>query len=876
MIVTIFNAKKIIQKVPISPFGDKTFIFESHAIPDKDALFRTAVSHCILNIPLNLTAPIRSLRRKTSLDSYYPEYVDYVVIDADHVNSAQNRSAILEFFKDYDCIIGESRGSNNTSNFNLKGFLMLDHVRLSDLKFVVLDLHDRLKDFCELDGAVSRKVSFNAPIEKYKVLLNSDGKKYVYSGYNPTPKNDAALKPVVKGEIKADSVEDYCLRYFQNMGFEAMSTGSDGSIRFKHPSEVKTPGGYFWYSTTPYTMHHFNVAKTLNIYDQVIKNSDFKDIIKKSINYDDALLKFTIGTKVITVSEKYLKVTDEIYSAISEFLSTEGGLFTIRSPMGTGKSTIIAKIIEESHEQDLRVLIITNRISVAEDFSKKYHLKVYNQGNYRIGESLICQFDSLRKYDLKFFDVVIMDEFVSLMLHSRTAINANTINTAKFFSAFNKKLVIADAFLTGYEGFLLDTKLYNLHMLNNEYRDPTAIKLYENLNYFNFKLLETARKEQITVSVTSLSYGYSLKKMLESNNIKTIFLTAETDDIVKNLIYRKFEKSDNDSWRVLIFSPTLTVGVSNLNHTLHHFHYDSASTTNVISSIQMIKRTRKTSEIHLYIKSRLNPLQTSYEQLRNDALSGAGTMVNTSCLFELNAYGEPKLSSIGSKCLQIDRFANILEFNHRDAFIYMMKYHFLNAPEIVTQKFTENILGVYHREYLSEKTDKVKDDVEQYIALQGTAYDEFKDVRNNRLLSIDSQLVTVAENPAFDINTRKTILVTALQDEGFIRKCRFYNALYDYSRRLITSSDIQAVITKIMTSERTRTDEIPVYMSILKCKEKNLQDTYAISYVQKQKFFESLLQKCGYMVYNSDVKRIGERCFEISREVKKYSRFVKP
>ena len=34
--------------------------------------------------------------------------------------------------------------------------------------------------------------------------------------------------------------------------------------------------------------------------------------------------------------------------------------------------------------------------------------------------------------------------------------NNNSINIAKFFGCFQKKLVIADAFLTGYENFLLN------------------------------------------------------------------------------------------------------------------------------------------------------------------------------------------------------------------------------------------------------------------------------------------------------------------------------------------------------------------------------------------------------------------------------------
>ena len=74
-------------------------------------------------------------------------------------------------------------------------------------------------------------------------------------------------------------------------------------------------------------------------------------------------------------------------------------------------------------------------------------------------------------------------------------------------------------------------------------------------------------------------------------------------DSTKKLIYDLFEKNEHDKWDVLIYSPTLTVGVSNMNNNYYHFHYDSSISTDVISSLQMIKRTRKAKEIHMFIKS---------------------------------------------------------------------------------------------------------------------------------------------------------------------------------------------------------------------------------------------------------------------------------
>ena len=71
-----------------------------------------------------------------------------------------------------------------------------------------------------------------------------------------------------------------------------------------------------------------------------------------------------------------LEITPDIKSAITDFLSRKDGLFAIKSPMGTGKSVVISEIIKDAQDQDMRVLVCTNRISVAEDFTQKYGLKI--------------------------------------------------------------------------------------------------------------------------------------------------------------------------------------------------------------------------------------------------------------------------------------------------------------------------------------------------------------------------------------------------------------------------------------------------------------------------------------------------------------------
>ncbi|EAK6855327.1 hypothetical protein DAG40_09100, partial [Campylobacter coli] len=181
--------------------------------------------------------------------------------------------------------------------------------------------------------------------------------------------------------------------------------------------------------------------------------------------------------------------------------------------MGSGKTTFIDRIIEYALEQDFKIAIITNRVTLAEDYKRKYEkflyykdytdaikakdaedskdsndisgeeairiIESYSNANNAVGsnnannannanntssgtktkkpkivrskgKSLICQYDSFRHFALDDYDLIILDEFMSLLMHTRSALNSKTENLIKFYTALNKKVVVADAFLSKY------------------------------------------------------------------------------------------------------------------------------------------------------------------------------------------------------------------------------------------------------------------------------------------------------------------------------------------------------------------------------------------------------------------------------------------
>lgn len=883
--ISIFHAKQTQSKTPLSPYDDNTFVFETYEATSNLQMYSVLVSHFILNIPLSkLEKPIRTFRRKANLESLYDDCLYYFILDIDNVKSEFDKQQILEYFKDFKVILGESKSYNGINNFNMKGILFTECIEYKDAKMALSVIHHDLKNLCTIDESVARKASLNAPIMKNNIFLNNeDGIKYKFIKKDAIEHiNEIKKEYIGEGieihidelqDIEADTMEKLCLKVYQSMGFVAIKNNSNGSISFKHPSEKKTPGGYFWFSSSPYTMHHGNSVKSINIFDSVRKLAAAKELMKKEINYDNEFLHFNTDTSVISVNEKYLEVTPEINDRIQEFLNNENGLLSIRSPMGTGKSTIINHIIEECHEQDMKVLIITNRISVAQDFGKKYGIKIYNQDKYEIGDSLICQYDSLWKYNIKFFDIIIMDEFISLMMHSRSNLNNSSINIAKFFGAFNKKLVIADAFLTGYENFLLNNKEHNIHLIDNIYRDPTTLYSYDDYNYFVNSLIYHSEKHKITVSATSLSFINSLSMLLSKRGIKVVTLTAETPESTKKLVYDLFEKEDHDKWDVLIYSPTLTVGVSNLNNIPYHFHYDSSMSTDVISSIQMIKRTRKSKEIHMFIKEKINYLKTSYNDIRDEYMGNIGRNIEQNYLFDIDNYGEAKLSDIGKKAIKIDTFKNIIEFNHKDAMFWLMKYHFLKEPRIINDTFSGNVLHKYSKQIRDDKHNILINNVEQFLTLneiEKTALlmDSDADKTLRVLAEIDDEIKDC--QPI----VKSKILECSLEDRGFIQKCKYYKVAFNYTKKIWDDTDVKNLVSKSVI--KGHNDDLHFYNVLLSYGQKEIFDDYLPKNINKDKHLKYILDKCGYRVTKQNEPGIiGHRGYVVDSKVKEYYGYIK-
>lgn len=784
MIITYFKPKDIKNKFPNSPFDDNTFIFKTRNIKTHDEFLDILVDNCVLNLPLNtINRDIKSSRKMSDLKSLYSSYFDYILIDID-CKEKQNLYMILDYFSKYKATIFESRSFNNIDNFNIKIILDIETSTFKELKTLLAQIQVDLKDYCEVSLETIQKTQFTSAILKKRILKQYNGINFKIDKKT----SDFVIKPNYDGVLKSKNKVDLCLELFNNLGFKVNRTNEDGSIVYfikdDNPNDE-----YYWYYSYPYQLNHKNITKTINVYEIVYPYEEI------DINFDNLFKIKPVGKeKVVEVDESILKINEDIKNLIEEFLHKKDSLFSIKSPMASGKSNIIEYIINESIERDFKVLLITNRVTVAEDFYeryKKFNFKFYQNKDYELDDNLIVQFDSLHYYNINNFDVVVLDEFTSLMIHSRSELPFNFFkskekkpeNVVKFLSSFNKRVVIADAFLTDYENKIFNKK-HSFKLINN-YREDFKLEEIKNKNTFFWCLEDYISKlkpnKKLTISCVSDNMVGGIKEMIRllHPNKKVVCLDSNTSELNRRLIYNSFEKFHHNLWDILIYSPTLTVGVSIKCDIDTHFHYDGCRAVDVISSLQMTRRSRNAREIIFFLGFNLNKLPLDEEIIRNNIVKNITP--NSTFLCSLNDYGEIILTNWGQLVVKIDFLLNILFTKPSETFRYFLKYQFkndVNINEIITKRSLNDFIN---------KSKKEKDDFinkllkTEYLESVGIDKDFINIFNGNSKDKIFSFFNSIKEKTTLDLPKDKDIFIELvnciIKDRDFFNKIRLFKLL---------------------------------------------------------------------------------------------------
>jgi len=681
--ITIFNSQST-SKFPISPYNNDTFEFKTIKTSFEELPYYF-INHFHLNRRYNIKEPIIKRRLKRELKDYLCKSIQYIVLDIDDIFSKEDSEQIIEILKKekYYFFILPSRSYGN-GKYNLKGAVLVEGANNEEsIKQFLLNINFLIKGLGKIDLSVTREATYQAPTLKNDFVIFNEGEI-------------KKLPKIKKKEIKNENYEDILfesIKYLNGLGFSVVEDKGDLLV-FRHPNE-KTPRGYFLFKNNPFILHHFNPSKSINFYKDISKLNVVKDFIneKNEEKLDEKLKKLSINTIKSKLKRKNTIFINERY--ISSEMIEDFDILKIKSPMGTGKSNLIAKYLDFYTKNGKRCLFITNRRSLAEDISKKYNIHIYYD-NYQDNGHLVTQFDSLWRYDVKKFDIVIIDEYISLLIHLLSNLTEkSTLNKMKLYKILtnkNFKLILLDAFLEIEPNFF---KRRKIKYLFNEYKDNTELIQFTDKNTIISKIL--GEKEKITVSVSNKSTGYIISELLKQNGKKVVFLNGDTSEEEKNRIIETF--SDEAKWDALIFTPTITVGISiNCPNVKIHYHIDESQTIDVISSLQQLKRNRFAEKINFYIKEIKKFKIIDKEILKNEYLY----FLDESIYFLFDNYGNKVINDFGEFMFSIETFLNLLEVDHKKSFLKLLEHQFdKNKIKIVEERTTLNLKAI--KQQIKEK-----------------------------------------------------------------------------------------------------------------------------------------------------------------------------
>lgn len=850
MDLTIFKTKNN-KKFPESPYDDNSFIFENVKVQDLYQAYQILVSNNVLCLPLDIDTPLRTQRTVLNLSKVSRKTYNYIILDID-CNTVYKKDVILDYFKDYKCILGKSRSYNGSDNFNLKCILECSNLRKDELEILRLKIARDLLDFCEISTDSTKITGFYAPLLKSNILINNTNG--IIAEKVNLKKSDFYQNIDIDLEFETTDLTERSLYTFKHLGYKFLET-KDGSTRYTLNNDL-----YFWNPTYPTYLFTENALKTINVYQTVIKG------IRELLVYKKHFTGFENSKKI---NKQYISKFD-IQKEIQQFADSKNTAMYIKSPMGSAKSSAIKEIIDLCLQKEQKILIITPRISVAQDYYKKYKniednflnkkVELYLDNPKRF-DVLICQYDSIFKYVMFDFDLVIFDEFESIITYSIDPMTNNFKNFEFLYKIINSKinLLVADAFLTGFEKKLIKRKTEII--IENDYRDTCNIISLKTKEIFLGTLLSVARKirEQnlkISISVTSTMYLKTLEDRLKTMGIRVYTLSGENPKETNELIYSIMQEEEQDYWDVLIYSPVLTVGVSNMNRVDFHFHFDTSKSTDTISSLQMIKRSRKASHIFYYIEERKSYKPVLFDKIKEQDIEADIKYPFFYEIYEMNNFMELKLKKIGEFHIKIRQLINIFNMSRTEIFKYLLDYQFNVVSSDTSNDFIDYVkYKEKAKEMINEKQKNSFDDKDynkfiDLIGVSGFKDNQFKDlsfVYNKTKLDIirdeQDKLIFISISSAY------------INDKNFLIKCWLYNILNTHKNK--------EKLIEFINNSRFEKKKIDLLKNIVK--NNFLLEDRVYTY-EEDTYTKKALISCGFV--------LKDNIFVIDESIKKFSKYV--
>lgn len=276
----------------------------------------------------------------------------------------------------------------------------------------------------------------------------------------------------------------------------------------------------------------------------------------------------------------------------------------LKSAYNTGKTTLLSSIFEEYGDKFKKILVISYRISLSNEFSNlfdKYGFELYSDGFYNVPR-LICQIESLHhiNYDpiitnqsSPIYDLVIIDEIASVLNHfmSQTISNPeSTFNSLySIIKASNKVLALDGDF---------DKRSYDFisHFGKCIVLENTIKKNIKNFNFinnietFNTNLNDDLKNDK-NILLICMSSIMAKKYFTTFAKYEPALYCADVDDDIK------IELADVETYwlkKLVIITPCVESGISfNKKHFYKQYVILSDKSTSPRGLLQMLNRVRQ-------------------------------------------------------------------------------------------------------------------------------------------------------------------------------------------------------------------------------------------------------------------------------------------
>lgn len=311
------------------------------------------------------------------------------------------------------------------------------------------------------------------------------------------------------------------------------------------------------------------------------------------------------------------------------------------SPCGTGKTTALKRWLEEHSE--LRVIVVTFRISLAYMLASTYGFENYldfkHESHFSLSEHprIVISVESLQKFfrapnpntpvELELPDVLVLDEYCSIIEHSFNAKTLDPPRRALFFTFIFSMLSIPCKTVIGADAFFdltLDVDVFRtLHIdspcdkyrviVNNFRKQVRTIRIWQSPRHWKNYLLVTAKeaKKKIFFFVNNKTVSDAIAAELSEMKGKIAMETSYPIANASDCLYLSSDSSPGDlmrssidpnsewkNYQFVTVTPTIQAGVSFdvEDHFDLGFGYAGLGSTQPLGVLQQLARVRNYTE----------------------------------------------------------------------------------------------------------------------------------------------------------------------------------------------------------------------------------------------------------------------------------------